>query len=83
MKPPRSDETESDLVTIRTFASESEANLVKSALEAFSIDCMISRDDCGGQRPSLTMAQGIRIVIRSEDTDRAEEVLTYQTEASN
>lgn len=58
-------EDNSNLITIRIFASESEAEITKSALEAFGIDCMISRDDCVGQRPHLSMGEGIRLVIRS------------------
>jgi Putative prokaryotic signal transducing protein len=69
-----------DLVTIRTFASEFEADIAKSALDAFGIDCMISRDDCGGQRPHLTMTGGIQLVVRSADVERAEEVLTSKGE---
>ena len=71
-----SDEAKTDLVTIRTFGSEAEATLAKSALEAFGIDCMIGSDDCGGQRPSLAMANGIRLIIRTGDVSRAEDVLT-------
>ncbi len=76
-------EDNSNLVTIRIFASESEAEIAKSALEAFGIDCMISRDDCGGQRPHLIMGEGIRLVIRSGDVRRAEDVLTTGGEDSD
>jgi hypothetical protein len=58
-----SDAAQPDLVTIRTFASEWEANVAKSALEAFGIGCLTSRDDCGGQRPHLTMTSGIQLVV--------------------
>ena len=71
---------DSELVTIRTFSSESEAMIAKSALEAFGIDCTLGSDDCGGQRPSLTMANGIRLVVRSSDADLAEDVLANVTE---
>jgi hypothetical protein len=71
-----------DLVTIRTFTSESEVNIAKSALEAFGITSMISRDDCGGQRPSLTLAGGIRLIVRSEDSGPAEDVLTNAAESN-
>ena len=71
---------DSELVAIRTFSSESEALIAESALEAFGIDCTLSSDDCGGQRPSLTMANGIRLVVRSSDADLAEDVLANVTE---
>jgi Putative prokaryotic signal transducing protein len=69
-----------DLVTIRTFANEFEAQIAQSALEAFGIHCMTSRDDCGGQRPHLTLTGGVQLVVRSVDAERAEEVLTSQVE---
>ena len=69
----------SDLITIRTFLSESEAGVAKSALDAFGIECIQSSDDCGGQRPSLTMGGGIRLIVRSEDVAAAEDVLSFET----
>jgi hypothetical protein len=74
------DEAAPDLVAIRTFASESEAMIAKSALDAFGIDCTLASDDCGGQRPSLAMANGIRLVVRTGDADRAEDVLSNVAE---
>jgi hypothetical protein len=78
--PAVSDEATPDLVTIRTFASESEAMIAKSALDAFGIDCTLGSDDCGGQRPSLAMSNGIRLVVRAGDAGRAEDVLSNVAE---
>ena len=83
MTKPDSEEAKPDLVTIRTFISEFEVIVAKSALEAAGIDCMISRDDCAGQRPSLSMANGIRLIVRFDDIKRAEEVLTNEAQDSN
>jgi len=83
MTNPQSDETKSDLVTIRTFISEFEAIVAKSALEAAGIDCMISADDCAGLRPSLSMANGIKLIVRSDDVGRAEEILTNEPQNSS
>ncbi len=77
-----SNEVKGDLVPVRTFRSESEATIAKGTLEAFGIDCMLSGDDCGGQRPHLLMAAGIRLLIRPEDAGRADEVLASQAEES-
>ncbi len=71
-----------DLVTLRTFNSEAEANIAKSALDAFGIHSMIARDDCGGQRPALTLVRGLRLIVRPEDRERAEEVLANNPGAS-
>ncbi len=67
---------ETELVPVRSFTTEMEAEIAKSALEAFGIECMISRDDCGGQRPHLAFSGGIRLLVRAEDLDKADEVLT-------
>jgi hypothetical protein len=69
-----------DLVTIRSFGSEPEAIIAKSVLAAFGIDCMISSDDCGGQRIHLAITEGIRLIVRVEDAGRAEEVLSAPIE---
>jgi hypothetical protein len=66
---------DSELVTIRTFSSESEAMVARAALTSFGIDCATGSDDCGHLRPSLTMANGIRLIVRSEDASQAAEVL--------
>jgi hypothetical protein len=73
---------ESDLVTVRTFTNQPEAYLAKGALEAFGIECMVARDDCGGQRPHLAFTGGLRLVVRAEDAQRAAEVLNTQPEGS-
>ncbi len=83
MTAPGLNTTGGELVTLRTFLSESEADIAKAALEAFGIDCMLTRDDCGGQRPHLSVGTGIRLVTRSGDAERAEEVLANEGEKSN
>lgn len=75
-----SDVAHLDLVTLLTFVNESEAQIAKSALNAFGIDAILSQDDCGGQRPHLTMAGGIQLLVRSADAEQAEDVLTSQFE---
>jgi hypothetical protein len=83
MTKPHSDEAKPALVTIRTFINELEAIVARSALEAASIDCIISADDCAGLQPSLSMSQGIRLVVKSGDADRADEVLTDKARNPN
>jgi hypothetical protein len=83
MSKPDFGKTEPDLVTIRTFVGELEANLAKSRLQAVGIDSMLGRDDCGGMRPSLSWAQGIKLVVRSDDAERATAVLSDETKNSN
>jgi hypothetical protein len=70
----------SDLITIRVFMSQSEASIAKGALEAFGVACMITHDDCAGQRPSMTMVEGIRLIVRADDAAQAEEILKSEAD---
>jgi hypothetical protein len=76
MLPGSESNTGQDLIPIRTFISESEAEIAKGALTAFGIESFLSHDDCGGQRPHLTLTGGIRLLVRPEDAGQAEEALT-------
>jgi hypothetical protein len=78
--PVNPDETASDLIALRRFASEPEALVAAAALNAFAIDCTLFADDCGGQRPSLGWANGIQLLVRTGDVSQAEEVLANVAE---
>lgn len=73
-------EPQVELVTIRTFNNEVEAELAKTQLESAGIRCFLSGDDCGGLRPALTMTNGIKVVVRADDAARAAEILGEQAE---
>jgi len=64
----------SHLVIVRTFLNRIEAELALSALEAAGIEAALSRDDCGGVRPSLWLS-GVELLVRPEDYRRAADVL--------
>lgn len=65
-----------DLVTVRTFDQRFEAELARGLLEAEGIDSLILADDCGGQRPDLSVRMnGVQLLTREEDRDKAEEIL--------
>jgi hypothetical protein len=64
----------SHLVTVRTFLNRIEAELALTALQAAGIEAVLSRDDCGGVRPSLWLS-GIDLLVRHEDVARARDVL--------
>lgn len=68
-----------DLLAIRTFINNVDAELAKGALEAAGIDSMIRADDCGGTRPHLWMG-GVELLVRAEDASRAEEILSTPPE---
>lgn len=63
-----------DLVVVRTYINNFEAEIDKSTLEAAGLPSMIRSDDCGGLRPHLWLG-GIQLLVRSEDVTRATEIL--------
>jgi hypothetical protein len=68
-----------ELHVIRTFLNVFEAEVAQSVLESAGIESMIRADDCRGTGPHLWMG-GVELVVRREDTDRAEEVLSSTPE---
>lgn len=63
-----------DLVVIRTYVNNFEAEIDKTTLEAAGLLSMIRSDDCGGLRPHLWMG-GVELLVRTEDADRAREII--------
>jgi len=70
-----------DLVVVRTFATQAEADIASSALESAEIDAMIQADTAGGMRPHIAWASGgFKLLVREEDADEARKVLTPPTQ---
>ncbi len=63
------------LVVARRFLNRFEADVAKSALDAVDIASMIRADDAGGMRPGMWMGSAVEILVRSEDLQRAVEIL--------
>ena len=72
--------SEQGLLPVRVFSTEMEALIARSALRSFGIEAFLSSDDCGGQRPHGTMANGIRLMVRPEDANAANDVLRSAVE---
>ena len=70
-----------DLIVVRTFATEAEADVAASALEAAEIGAMIQADTAGGMRPHIAWATGgFKVLVREEDADEAREILKPRTQ---
>ena len=70
----------SHLFTIRRYYSETPAELARMVLEGSGVDARVSTDDCGGMQPFLQASTGVRLIVRSEDMERAEEILKHSEE---
>jgi hypothetical protein len=64
-----------DVVAVRTYPSEVEAELAASWLSAEGVDSAVLADDAGGVLPSLHVMSGVKLVVRAADEDRAREIL--------
>jgi Putative prokaryotic signal transducing protein len=71
-----------ELVTVRSFDNEVEAEFAKARLESNGIQCFLSGDDCGGLRPALTFTNGIKLIVRADDVGRAEEIINEEAQDS-
>ncbi|HEX6967020.1 MAG TPA: DUF2007 domain-containing protein [Gemmatimonadaceae bacterium] len=59
--------TAGQIVVLRTFASEVEAEIARAVLEAHDIPALVLHNDAGGMYPSLTFVHGVRLMVRRED----------------
>ena len=67
----------SDLVVLRTYLTNIDAELAHGALQAAGIESVVRADDCGGTRPHLWMG-GVDLLVWPEDVERADEVLSNE-----
>ena len=75
---------DTDLTVVQSFASQPEADLAKSALEAAGIEAIIQADSAGGMRPHIAWgSSGFKVIVRQEDADDARAVLEASDNAHN
>ena len=65
-----------DLTVARSFSTQPEADLARSALEAAGIDAFVRADSAGSMRPALAWAgDGFQVLVRADDVAAAREIL--------
>jgi hypothetical protein len=69
-----------DVVVVRTFPTEFEAQFAQADLEAEGIPSILLRDDMGGMAPALQFVHGVRLAVRAEDARAAIQVLETRGE---
>jgi len=62
----------SDLITISTFRSTTDAQIAKGILDEAGIDSMIRADNAGGMYPAIS---GAELLVRVQDVDKAHDAL--------
>lgn len=67
-----------EMVIIRRYNSELEANLARAELEAASVHCLILSDAGGGEAPHLQFANGVHLAVHRRDVEAAEGILSAE-----
>lgn len=67
--------SDDDIVVLRQYGNEAEANLAASVLEANGVPARVAADTAGGAFPSLALVFPIRLLVRSADRALALELL--------
>ncbi len=60
---------------IKIYNNVFEAEAAKAILDSCGIDAYVSKDDCGGMRPELQFSQGVKLIVNSEQIEKAKEIL--------
>ena len=66
------------LVTVKTYVTETEAEVAASCLEANGIICMLSADDCGGMLSAMDNYSGVKLTVKAGDAESAREILSRE-----
>jgi hypothetical protein len=65
------------LVTVHIYASEVEAQVAKTALDANNIRSTIMFDDGGGLGSTLSFSNGVRLDVFEKDLEKAHKILDH------
>jgi hypothetical protein len=69
-----------EIVVIRKYTSEVEAQVAQIVLEAHDIPSALLHDDAGGMIPSMRLIYPVRLAVRAEDEEEALRVLSGRAE---
>lgn len=64
-----------EIVVLREYGNEAEANLAASILEANGVPSHVAADTAGGALPSMALVFPIRLLVRAADRTFALELL--------
>lgn len=67
-----------ELVTVRNFASEIDANLAKTLLDSEGVFSAVFKDDAGGMEPHFQLTRGVDLKVRKSDLEKAQEILSEE-----
>lgn len=69
-----------DIVVLREYGNEFEAQFAATVLEANGIPARVLADTAGGALPSMALVFPVRLLVRASDADLARELLDTTAE---
>lgn len=72
---PSSNATSEDIVVLRVFDNELEAQMAQQRLQDAGVATFVFKDDGGGMEPHLQRTIGVRLMLNSAEAARAEDIL--------
>jgi Putative prokaryotic signal transducing protein len=65
----------SEEVVIKIFNTETDAKMAQDVLKDEGVTAFVFKDDGGGMEPHLQRTQGVRLVVKPVDAERAHKIL--------
>ena len=67
--------SDQNIVIIRTFGSEMEAQVTKAFLQSRGIESFVMKDDLGGMQTSFQVTLGVKLAVHARDEKKATTIL--------
>ena len=64
-----------ETIILKVFVTEMDANMAQDILQDDGIKAYVFKDDAGGMEPHLQRTNGVRLVVKRVDADRARKIL--------
>lgn len=64
-----------EVVILKTFNNEIEAGMAQQVLQEAGVTAFVFKDDAGGMEPQLQRTNGVRLVVKRADAERAHKML--------
>jgi hypothetical protein len=67
-----------ETIVLKVFDTEMDATMAQAVLHDEGIKAFVFKDDAGGMEPHLQRTNGVRLIVKGADADRAQQILGAQ-----
>src|SRR5256885_6094095 len=71
----RTDQMAEETIVLKVFATEMDATMAQDVLHDEGLKAFVFKDDAGGMEPHLQRTNGVRLVVKGSDAERARKIL--------